>query len=277
MNKTIVTLIGKSINLIGYIRAPYAAKLAITIFSKPRKGKLVKQTEIDFLETAEQTTFTINSIAIQTYKWSTNTNKRSVLLVHGWESNSYRWKNLITILQTKSYNIIALDAPAHGASGGKTFNAINYSECIAQIAKQFSVTCIIGHSVGGTSSVFAINKYKLPIEKLVLLGAPSNFNKIIATYTKTLGYNNKVCKAMDNYFCKVFGHLPDYYTIENFSKNLNAEGLIIHDKKDRIIPFNDALNIYKHYKNATLIKTKGLGHGLKSDTVYNHITNFLIG
>ncbi len=277
MNKTLIKLIGKSINTISYFSPAYAAKIAINIFSKPHKGKLVNSSEINFLNTAEQGSFSHENITIKTYKWLGKVNKHTILLVHGWESNTYRWKNLITLLQTKAYNIIALDAPAHGASGGKTFNAILYSECIARITKQVNASIIIGHSVGGTSTMFAANKYALPIKKLILLGAPSNFNEIIATYIKTLGYNNRVCKAMDRYFLKKFGHLPNYYTVKNFSKNLKADGLIIHDKNDRIIPLKDALTIHKHYKNSTLIKTEGFGHGLKSDVVYGYITNFLVG
>ncbi|MFV0564846.1 MAG: alpha/beta hydrolase [Flavobacteriaceae bacterium] len=274
MNKTFIKAIGKSINAISYIRPPYAAKLAITLFATPRKGKLT-QTESAFLQTAKQSNITHNNITIKTYQWHANDSYDTILLVHGWESNTYRWKALIAILQTKPYNIVALDAPAHGGSGSKTFNAVLYSECINKVAKQFNTTHIIGHSIGGTASALAVNQYSLPIKKLILLGAPSNFNAIIASYIKTLGYNNRVSKAMDKYYYKTFGRLPDFYTIENFSENINAKGLIIHDKKDRIISFKDALTINKYYKNSTLIKTEGFGHGLKSEKVYSHIIAFL--
>ena len=50
---------------------------------------------------------------------------------------------------------------------------------------------------------------------------------------------------------------------------------IIHDKKDRIISYKDALHISKHYKNSKLIKTVGFGHGLKNEQVYKHILEFL--
>ena len=272
MNKTLIKTIGKLINFISYPLPQFAAKQAVKIFSTPRKGKLNDE-ETDYLKSAVQKTIIYEGIPIKTYRWSGK--KATILLVHGWESNAFRWKDLIAILKAEDYNIIALDAPAHGDSGSKFFNAVLYSECIHLVIKQFEPHCVIGHSIGGTASALAINNYKLAIKKLVLLGAPSNFDEVIDNYNQIMGYNKRVIKAINSYYLKHFGYLPAFYTVENFSENIHAEGLIIHDKKDRIISYRDALHISKYYKNATLIKTVGLGHGLKNETVYNHITEFL--
>ncbi|HEX9600880.1 MAG TPA: alpha/beta hydrolase [Mariniflexile sp.] len=272
MNKYLVKTIGSFINFISFISPYYAAKLAVKIFSTPRKGKL-NDDEINYLKSAVQKTITYEDVPIKTYCWSGK--KDTILLVHGWESNAFRWKDLIKILTSEGYNIIALDAPAHGHSGSKIFNAVLYSECINLAIKQFNPSIVIGHSIGGTASALAINNHELPVKKLVLLGAPSNFDEVIGNYVKIMGYNKKVIKAINNYYLKHFGYLPEFYTVKNFSKNIQAEGLIIHDKKDRIISYKDALHISKYYKNSKLIKTAGFGHGLKNDTVYNHILEFL--
>ena len=80
---------------------------------------------------------------------------------------------------------------------------------------------------------------------------------------------------MHKYVLKHYNHLPEYFSAANFSKEITAKGLIIHDKKDRIIPFKDALKYKENYKNSELISTRGLGHGLKSEQVYTHILEFL--
>ena len=108
-----------------------------------------------------------------------------------------------------------------------------------------------------------------------MLGAPSNFDEVINHYIKTMGYSKRVIKAMNSYFLKHFGYLPEFYTIENFSKNIQAQGLIIHDKKDRIISYKDALHISKNYKNSKLVRTIGFGHRLKNELLYNHILEFI--
>lgn len=273
MSKYIPAIIGYTVNFISLFSVSTATNIAIRIFSTPRKGKTNSE-EKEYLETAISKTITYKDIAIQTYHWKGS--KSSVLLAHGWESNSYRWKDLIEILKQQDHNIIAVDAPAHGNSSSKIFNAILYSECLNEVIKNFKPETVIGHSVGGTSSALALNNHKLQdVKKLISLGAPSNFIALVNNYKKMMGYNKKVNEAINQYYLQNFGHLPDYFTVANFSENIKAKGLIIHDKKDRIIPYLDALDIVKHYKNSKLVKTVGFGHGMKSEKVYNHILEFL--
>lgn len=273
MSKYIPKLIGGFINFVSLFSPTYASKIAIYFFSKPRKGS-IKAEEREYLETADQKIVQSNDIAIQMYQWQGK--KPTILLVHGWESNSYRWKDLIELLKSEDHNIISIDAPAHGNSGSKIFNAILYSECINEVINQFNIHTVIGHSVGGTASAIALHNYKISsVKKLISLGAPSNFIALVENYRKMMGFNKKVMKAMDKYYLEQFGHLPKYFTVANYSKNIKAKGLIIHDRKDRIIPYKDAIEITRHYKNSKLIRTVGFGHGMKYEKVYNHILEFL--
>lgn len=230
--------------------------------------------DAEFLNTAIQKEISYQDINIMTYQWKGT--KETILLVHGWESNTSRWKKLIEILKNLDYNIITLDAPAHGKSGSTLFNAILYSECIHEVAKKVNPKIIIGHSVGGIATVLSQFKYNLTsVEKLVLLGAPSNFEGIFKRYKIMMRYNKKVSNGIDQFVLDRFGHLPNYYHIKNFSTNILSKGLIIHDEEDHIIPYSDALDYQEHYKNARLISTLGLGHGLKSKEINEHILDFI--
>lgn len=273
MDKYLPKIIGFFINLVSIFSSKYAAHIAIKLFSSPFKGK-TKPHQAKYLNKAIQEPLTYKDLTIQTYHWQGH--KDTVLLAHGWESNSYRWKDLISILKQANYNVVALDAPAHGSSSGKLFNAIIYSECIHAVAKKFKASVIIGHSVGAMATVFS--QYNMPkkhLNKIVLLGAPSNFTGIFSRYSKLMGYNTAVKTAINQYIQKRFNHLPNYFSASNFSRNFTVKGLIIHDEKDKIIPFQDGLDYKKCYTNSKFISTSGLGHGLKSDTLYNHILEFL--
>lgn len=230
--------------------------------------------DVEFLNTAVQKKLSYQGFNIMTYQWEGT--KETILLVHGWESNTSRWKKLIEILKANNYNIIALDAPAHGNSGSALFNAMLYSECIHEVAKTIDPSIIIGHSVGGIASVLSMHNHHLAsVEKLVLLGAPSNFEGIFKRYKGMMGYNKKVSDGIDHFILDRFGHLPNYYHIKNFSENIHSKGLVIHDKEDTIIPYSDALEYQEFYKNSQLISTSGLGHGLKSKEINEHILDFI--
>lgn len=273
MQKLLPKLIGFVINSISYVSASYAAKLAIQLFSKPRKGKL-NASEATFLNTAKQQQFKKGNINIQTYKWAGS--EKTVLLVHGWESNSFRWQALVKTLKAKNYTIVAIDAPAHGATSGNTFNAVIYAECIAKVTQHFKPQIIIGHSVGGMATVFALKNHKMPsVTTTVLLGAPDCFRDILNSYVKLMGFSKRVNTAIDAHILEKFNYTPDGFSTAAFCETVSTRCLIIHDKKDRIIPFKDGIAIHKAFKNATFISTKGFGHGLKSETVYNHILTFL--
>jgi predicted alpha/beta-fold hydrolase len=274
MKTMIPKIIGAFINFIGIFNTAYASKLALNLFSKPRDGKLTPHIN-SFLETAtSKTILHCNSLPIQTYQWEGT--KETVLLAHGWESNSGRWRHKIQKLHKEGYNVIALDGPAHGGSGSSTFNAILYSEFISVVSEKFKPTAFIGHSVGGMALVVFLKKQTyVHAKKLVLLGAPSGFKGIMKRYKEMMGYSRKVSIGIDHYIELKFGHPPHYFSTAEFVKNIDTQGLLIHDKRDRIIPYQDALDIDAQFKSAKLISTEGLGHSLKGDFITDELIKFL--
>lgn len=273
MKSTLIFFIGKFYNALSYISKTYAANKAIKLFTKPRKGKLTEM-QNEFLETAFQEELKYNQFPIMTYRWLGK--KETILLVHGWESNSARWKNLIINLKEKGYNVIALDAPAHGKSGSKLFNALLYSEFINVVANHFKPSIIVGHSVGGMASVFFQYKYQMQsVQKLILLGAPSEFKDVFKRYTDMMGYNKSLTRHLDVVITNRFGNKPEEFSAAKYIRELNSKGLIIHDEMDNIIPYSDALLLKNNFKNSTLITTNGLGHSLDHETVNNHIYKFI--
>ncbi|WP_299278723.1 alpha/beta hydrolase [uncultured Psychroserpens sp.] len=273
MKAFFVKIIGFFINLISFISPRTAGKMAIKLFSSPRKIKL-KEVEKDFLDTAFTEDVKYAGLSIRTYRWLGKND--TILLAHGWESNSFRWKPLIEKLKTLDYNIVALDAPAHGHSTGKLFNAILYAECINIVAKKFEANIIIGHSVGGMATAFFQQKYQLKsVEKLVLLGAPSNFVGVFRRYVNMMSYNERVSQTMNELILERFNEKPDYFNAARLSEHIKADGLIIHDELDKIIPYNDAEDFKTFYKKSKLIKTKGYGHGLRAEEVNDYILDFI--
>ena len=186
----IVKLVGKTLNGLSYIAPKYASQKALNLFSTPRKGR-VNEHQVSFLESATKAIIKYNHLDVATYVWK-GTNKK-ILLAHGWESNTFRWNTLIEDLKKDNHTIIALDAPAHGNTSGKYFNAILYAECINEVVKKHQPDIIIGHSVGGMATGFYQYKYQnKKIEKLVLLGAPSEFTGVFKRYVDMLGYNERI-------------------------------------------------------------------------------------
>ncbi|WFO15756.1 hypothetical protein M601_018775 [Cellulophaga baltica 4] len=60
----------------------------------------------EFLDKAKNNILTVDKIQLQTYKWTGT--KGTVLLLHGWESNVFRWRNLIDDLKKKTIPLLHL-------------------------------------------------------------------------------------------------------------------------------------------------------------------------
>jgi len=274
MNKLLPKIIGFVLNIVGFLHVKQASQWALDLFSKPLKGRF--KTPHSTLEEALKIKLSYDGMDIQTYQWKGQ--NETVLLAHGWESNSGRWKNTIIRLQKLDYNIVALDAPAHGASGSAAFNAVLYSKFIEVVCEKFKPTALIGHSVGGMAISFFLKNSDYPLaKKLILLGAPAGFPGIFKNYTDLMGFNSRVQKGIEARIIEKFGFPSSHFNTAKFLRNTTCSGLIVHDKGDPIIPFSDALEIEASYENSTLISTSGLGHGLKSKKVVDAIVDFLKG
>jgi len=273
MSKIVIKSIGSALNATSLIASKYASKKAINLFASPRKGRY-HDDQKRIIESAFFEEINYNNLDIATYRWVGK--GKTVLLVHGWESNTARWDYILKDLKARDYNIVALDAPAHGRSGGKQFNAVLYSEFINIVAEKFQPDVLIGHSVGGMASVFCMHEYQIPsVEKMILLGAPAHFTGVFDRYKSMMGYNNKISNGLDSIVLERFKKPVSYFSAADFAASIKAKGLIIHDKNDRIIPYTDAQLIANRYKNSELISTTGFGHGLKDESLTPQIIGFI--
>ncbi|MDR6967839.1 pimeloyl-ACP methyl ester carboxylesterase [Flavobacterium arsenatis] len=268
--------IGLYINSLSYIRPKKASHLAYRLFSEPRIGKLTKEKLPLALQDAKTETFYFNDNQFESYFWQGNENV--ILLIHGWESNASRWEKLLPYLKKTGSTIVAIDAPAHGLSAGKEFNVPTYAAFIDVAVQKFQPNFLIGHSIGGAACVYYQHKYQNNnLKKMVLLGAPSDLKTLITNYVALLSLNNKMVQLLENHFLQKFKFKFDDFSGQIFGKSLTIEGLIAHDIDDTIVAFDEGKKIASSWKNATFIETKGLGHSMHDDELYQKITSFLVG
>jgi len=266
-------IIGFYINLLSYIYPVKATKLAYKFFSEPRVGRLFKDKLPTILKEAEAGIITHKNAIYQTYTWPGNDKK--VLLVHGWESNTARWELLLPYLRKSGSTVIAIDAPAHGLSSGNEFNIPKYAEVINAVAQQVKPNYLIGHSLGGATAIYYQSHYQTSIEKIVILGAPSDLKVIVTNYLAMLSLNSRVSALMDNHFIKNFKFKTEEFAGSLFASKIKIKGLLAHDKEDTIVSFKEAKKIADAWPGVEFVQTKGLGHSLHDDALYRKIYSFL--
>ena len=278
MKKALYFLLTKSIgiyiNLLSFVFPKKASQLAYAIFSEPRSGKLSKNNLPKILQESKTETFRYEEHQFQTYTWEGN--DTVVLLVHGWESNASRWENLLPYLKKSGSTIIAIDGPAHGLSSGKEFSIPKYAEFIHIAVEKFQPKYLIGHSMGGKTCLYYQSVYQNDkIEKIVVLGSPSDFKIILQNYIALLSLNYKISKALEDHYSEHFKIKLEHFSGQLFASKLNVKGLVAHDIDDTVVLFEEAKKIAGSWKDVQFIETSGLGHSLHDDDLYKKVCEFL--
>ena len=266
--------VGQYLNFLSIFSPIKASEKAFELFSQPRKGKLKAYEIPEFLKKAKFETLKTEFYDIQTYIWEGS--EKIILLVHGWESNSGRWEKIIPFLMKTGHTIVAIDAPAHGLSSGIEFTVPKYANAILELTKKYNPNYIIGHSIGGAATIYYqyLNQNS-NLEKLVLLGAPSDLSVLIDNFCKMLSLNNKVKQELEKQFSSRFKMKIKDFSAFEFAKNINTEAFIVHDKKDKVVALTEGEKISKNWINSQFIITENLGHGMQNKKLFAKIVTFL--
>lgn len=270
----LVKSVGQYINLLHFVHPKKALHLSYALFTNPRIGKIQKESLPAILQNTVTETFQHNEHHFQTYTWEGNDTK--ILLVHGWESNSARWEKTLPYLQKSGSTIIAIDAPAHGQSSGKEFNVPRYAEFINKAVKKYNPSIIIGHSIGGSACIY--HQYLHPetsIEKMVILGAPSDLKTLLDNYIQMLSLNRKMFRLLEKRYLENFNFKLEDFSGGAFAKHIKIDGIIAHDTTDKVVAFEEGQKIASGWKKGRFITTKDLGHSMHDDKLYQEIYQFL--
>lgn len=255
------------------IKPKKAIHKAFMLLSTPRAG-FVKPHQKDYLKAHQSEKISFKKIKIQTYHWPGKGSK--ILLLHGWDSHSFRWKALVKRLKALDYDIVAFDAPAHGYSEGNILNVPIYNEALELMINKHKPVFLIGHSVGAMTCIYnQYNKKHSDVKKMVLLGSPSEMQRIMNGFQKILGLSTKFMTATEDYFETRYGYTFKSFSMTEFSKQVEIPSLIIHDKYDKVVPYSEAIAIDKSLKHSKLIITEGAGHSLNKDYINDDIINYI--
>lgn len=263
------------LNLINMLSSKIGGRHAFFIFCYPFKAKItLKQQE--FLDTAHQFKLPVEDFEIQCYRWGNG--PKNILFVHGWQSNTYRWRKYIDALQKDQFTIYSFDAPGHGNSGSLIGNVPLFEKSIQKMMDHIGeAESIISHSIGSFSSLYYINQNpELQPNKLVTLATPDSIDDFLDYYFSTLKLSAKTKQNFINYFTKYTQKDTSFFRLENLVKFNQTSGLIIHDEGDKTTKVDYSKKLHSLWPYSKLVITNGLGHKLKSENIVQMVKDFVI-
>jgi pimeloyl-ACP methyl ester carboxylesterase len=253
-----------------------AAEQAFTLFCTP----LTKAKRKVPAKNAEHLQFKLHHIAVKGYRWN-HPQPNKVLLLHGFASAAHKFDSYVAPLIKKGYEVIAFDAPAHGDSGGKTINAVEYCAMITKVMELYGpIKGFIAHSFGGIALSLALENIKHDSDTKIVFIAPATetTTAIEGAFTMLKIKDAVVRKEFNNLIFEMSGKKPEWFSIRRAIKNIKAQVLWIHDTDDTVTPLSDALKVKEdNPANVKFIITKGLGHNkiYHDAEVKNKVITFL--
>ena len=264
--------IGLFFNASRNVSAEWTADRLFKLFCTPFSGRY-NASDLSFIKTATQQEVLTSQDQIVYHHWAGSGKK--VLFVHGWESNSARWKPYINLLQKSDLDIYAIDGPAQGMSAGKSITVLRYAEAINEVVQRCQPEVIIGHSLGGMACGYYLNNYQSDVQNMVLLSTPSGLSDMMYRYFDILGLSHKMMPALEALFWDRYNISPDSFSTANHLRHCEIEGIIIHDQKDDITPYHESLQIHEAWVPSKHIPTLGLGHSLKDQRIIQGICDYI--
>ena len=105
--------------------------------------------------------------------------KKVLVFVHGLSSNSDAWYRNIETLK-KDFTCIAIDLPGYGRSfkNSEEFTTTYFAEILKEFTEKMNLKkfTLVGHSMGGQTSIKFAAKYPEKLEKLILI-APAGIEE----------------------------------------------------------------------------------------------------
>ncbi len=196
------------------------------------------------------------------YRWN-HPQEKKVMILHGFSSTIMKFDHFVSPLIKQGYEVIAVDAPAHGKSTGKQVSVLEYKAMIKKVNEELGpMDAYIAHSFGGLALALYLseNNHK-ENNKIVLIAPATETSTAIKLFCRFLKIDEKVRKSMEQHIFEKSGIQANHFSISRVATSIKADMLWIHDEDDEITPWSDAKVIEQmQLPNYKFMLTKELGH-----------------
>ena len=237
------------------LAAAWAERLFLTP-PRPREGAA---TAVDLID-ARSSFVEHKGRLIATWRWGPP-DAPGVLLAHGWGGHAAQMRGFVHPLLGAGYRVVAYDQPAHGVSEGQLTGLPDFADVLAEIARQHGeVVAVIGHSLGASAAALALALRQADFDSVVLVSPPSDFVDYSRRFARWYWMPEPVRRSMQAAIEERYGVRWEALELERLAPRLKARALVIHDRDDRAVPWEQGDRFARLWPGARLRSTQGLGH-----------------
>ncbi len=251
-----------------------AHRWAIRLFFTPMRFPLPER-EATALAAAKTFSFQYNGTSLQAYSWGKGP---VVLFMHGWAGRGTQISEWVVPLTEAGYQVVALDAPAHGKSPGKRTHLLHFAKALKALGDAVgNVHAIIGHSLGGAATLLAL-ELGLQTNHTITISTPAVSDGILREFLSRLNAKDQQGQYIADYIQQQFNLNFKSLSAEYIAQRITPPSpLIIHDENDMEAPIYHAEALLEVMPNATHYWSKELGHNriIRNPEVLKQVLNHI--
>ena len=240
----------------------FAARVAFWIFLRPFRRPL-RAEDAAILAQGQRQLLHAGRDAFVVHEWGSG--DRTVIIVHGWGSSAARFTLMAATLAGQGWHVLAIDAPAHGGSLGRSSSLPQFMAALDATAARFGPPlALIGHSLGALAIACRHAGARPPwnqrLAAVALISMPSGAPFLVDSFVQLLHIDARTAHRLLQLFRRRFGAGPEGYTALPGAGRLHARVLLAHDREDDIVPFAHSADLQPLVPDSRLLGTCGLGH-----------------
>lgn len=194
------------------------------------------------------------------YRWGDVQAQPRVLLAHGWSSYALRFLPWVHALRDAGYAVIAFDQPGHGFSEEGRCTMACFARTLHRVAGRFGpLEAIIGHSMGGAAAMLALAEGAVA-KRAVLIAPAADPDAATTRFARKVGLVSGIVPRIQRHLEMHTGVTVRDLTAHLRAPSLAMPALIIHDLADTEVPWEEGEIYARHWPDARLLSTSGLGH-----------------
>jgi len=183
-----------------------------------------------------------------------------VVFAHGWWSHAGRFAPMAEAAVANGMRAVAFDAPGHGRSTGWRATMPEFAAALRAVGEhQGPLHAVVGHSLGGAASVFALAR-GLDASRAVIIAAPADLASWAVRFRDTFGIPAGVYARMQRNMEQRLAMTWQDLDVPVLARQLHLPALVVHDVHDPDVPWTEGQQLAAAWHGATLHTTERLGH-----------------
>ena len=244
----------------GHLAPRHTVDRAARLFATPSATSRSRARAVQVDSGMERREIVVTNQVIATYVWGDPTQQPYALLVHGWSSFGLRFLPWITRLRAAGFAVVTFDQPGHGYSTGEMCTLPDFINTIHAIGARYGKAALaIGHSLGGAAVTLAQGE-QWRAERIVVIAPPSNMEAAAERFMRFMRLGYHLHEQFIGWHEQITGVNVRELDVRRYLPALGQPCLVVHDLDDSDVPWGEGELYARHWQNASLLTTQGLGH-----------------